>query len=224
MIHGVEVLTTIRHDNTLARPLRDYGPSDQVDVVITNPPLGQRRGRDREQLSSDFRTRETADLFLLLVMELLNDGGRAAVVLPDGTLFGRASRRGSSSALSNLQPPHDRPLPEGVFAPTRPQDERALLHQGRADGGDLSTSTHTQMVTARTPGPSRCESRSSRRRRHGGRSAETTQAWRVSIEEIVDSNYNLDLGNPTHLLRHQLTRKWRSPPTWRPSRRSSRSR
>ena len=89
MVHGIEVPTNIRHDNTLRRPLRDYGPKDWVDVVVTNPPFG---GMEEDGIEngfpSEFRTRETADLFLVLVMELLKPGGRAAIVLPDGTLFG----------------------------------------------------------------------------------------------------------------------------------------
>jgi type I restriction enzyme M protein len=89
MVHGIEVPSNIINDNTLAKPLRDYGKRDQVDVIITNPPFG---GVEEDGIENnfpvEFRTKETADLFLVLVMELLKDGGRAAIVLPDGTLFG----------------------------------------------------------------------------------------------------------------------------------------
>src|SRR5262249_15649746 len=40
ILHGIDVPSQIRHDNTLARPLRDWGPKDRVDLVITNPPFG----------------------------------------------------------------------------------------------------------------------------------------------------------------------------------------
>jgi type I restriction-modification system DNA methylase subunit len=63
--------------------------SDRVDIVLTNPPFG---GREEDGIESNFpkhfETRETADLFLALIVRLLKAGGRAAVVLPDGTLFG----------------------------------------------------------------------------------------------------------------------------------------
>jgi type I restriction enzyme M protein len=89
LLHGIEVPSQIRHDNTLARPLRDYGSADRVDVIVTNPPFG---GMEEDGIESNFpasyRTRETADLFLLLIMHLLKEGGRGAIVLPDGTLFG----------------------------------------------------------------------------------------------------------------------------------------
>jgi type I restriction enzyme M protein len=75
MVHGIEVPTNIRHDNTLRRPLRDYGPRDWVDVVVTNPPFG---GMEEDGIENgfptEFRTRETADLFLVLVMDVAEAG------------------------------------------------------------------------------------------------------------------------------------------------------
>jgi type I restriction enzyme M protein len=89
LVHGIDVPSQIRHDNTLSRPLRNYGPQDHVDVVITNPPFG---GMEEDGIETNFpatfRTKETADLFLVLIINLLKDGGRCALVLPDGTLFG----------------------------------------------------------------------------------------------------------------------------------------
>ena len=92
----------IRHGNTLARPLRDYGPKDHVDVIVTNPPFG---GMEEDGIESnfptEFRTRETADLFLVLVMELLKRRrpGRASSC-PTARCSARASRRASRSSCS----------------------------------------------------------------------------------------------------------------------------
>ena len=65
------------------------GADERVDIVLTNPPFG---GREEDGIESNFpkhfQTRETADLFLALIIRLLKPGGRAAVVLPDGSLFG----------------------------------------------------------------------------------------------------------------------------------------
>src|SRR5579864_6404699 len=89
LLHGIENPSFVRHDNTLARPYISYTQSDRVDIVLTNPPFG---GREEAGIESNFprhfQTRETADLFLALIIRLLKPGGRAAVVLPDGTLFG----------------------------------------------------------------------------------------------------------------------------------------
>ena len=71
MFHGIDVPSQIRHDNTLARPLRDYGPADRVDVIVTNPPFGGMEEDGIEQnFPTQYRTRETADLFLVLLMTL----------------------------------------------------------------------------------------------------------------------------------------------------------
>jgi type I restriction enzyme M protein len=118
MVHGIEV-PQVRHGNTLARPLREYGPKDQVDVIVTNPPFG---GMEEDGIENnfpaEFRTRETADLFLVLVMELLKDGGRAAIVLPDGTLFGEGIKTRIKKRLLEECNLHTIVrLPKGVFAP-----------------------------------------------------------------------------------------------------------
>jgi type I restriction enzyme M protein len=89
LLHGIEDPSFLRHDNTLARPYISYSQSDRVDIILTNPPFG---GREEDGIESNFprhfQTRETADLFLALIIRLLKTGGRAAVVLPDGSLFG----------------------------------------------------------------------------------------------------------------------------------------
>lgn len=89
LLHNIDDPSFVRHDNTLARPYISWGQSDRVDIVLTNPPFG---GREEDGIESNFpkqyQTRETADLFLALIIRLLKPGGRAAVVLPDGSLFG----------------------------------------------------------------------------------------------------------------------------------------
>ena len=89
LLHGIEDAGFVRHDNTLAHPYVGWEQKDRVDIVLTNPPFG---GKEEDGIESNFpqhfRTRETADLFLALIIRLLKPGGRAAVVLPDGSLFG----------------------------------------------------------------------------------------------------------------------------------------
>jgi type I restriction enzyme M protein len=51
ILHGIDVPTNVRHDNTLARPLRDYGPKDRVDVIVTNPPFG---GMEEDGIENNF--------------------------------------------------------------------------------------------------------------------------------------------------------------------------
>ncbi len=58
-------------------------------VILTNPPFGGMEEDGTEKnFPATYRTKETADLFVVLNIHLLCDGGRGAIVLPDGTLFG----------------------------------------------------------------------------------------------------------------------------------------
>ena len=119
IVHGLDVPTGVRHDNTLARPLRDVSAKDRVDVIVTNPPFG---GMEEDGIENnfplEFRTRETADLFLVLIVELLKPGGRAAVVLPDGTLFGEGVKTRIKERLLTECDLHTIVrMPKGVFAP-----------------------------------------------------------------------------------------------------------
>ena len=119
ILHGIEVPSQIRHDNTLANPWKDWGPRDRVDVIVANPPFG---GMEEPGIETNFphafRTRETADLFMALFIHLLRDGGRAGVVLPDGFLFGEGIKtRIKEKLLSECDLHTIVRLPNGVFNP-----------------------------------------------------------------------------------------------------------
>src|SRR4051794_12401041 len=119
LLHGIEDPSFVRHDNTLARPYVSYTQADRVDIVLTNPPFG---GREEDGIESNFpqhfRTRETADLFLALIVRLLKKDGRAAVVLPDGTLFGEGVKTRLKEHLMDECNLHTIVrLPNSVFKP-----------------------------------------------------------------------------------------------------------
>ncbi|MCC5835648.1 MAG: N-6 DNA methylase, partial [Opitutales bacterium] len=120
LLHGIEVPSMIEHRNTLAKGWNDWSPRERVDCVITNPPFG---GMEDEGVGSDFpsdvQTRETADMFLVLIVKkLLKDGGRGAVVLPDGTLFGEGVKAKVKRLLLDECNLHTIiRLPNGVFNP-----------------------------------------------------------------------------------------------------------
>ncbi|MDD4463784.1 MAG: class I SAM-dependent DNA methyltransferase, partial [Desulfobacterales bacterium] len=119
ILHGIDTPTSIRHDNTLSRPLRDYTGKDRVNVIVTNPPFG---GMEEDGIENNFpdsfRTRETADLFMTLIIHLLKDQGRAAVVLPDGFFFGEGMKtRLKEKLLTDCDLHTIVRLPNGVFNP-----------------------------------------------------------------------------------------------------------
>ena len=121
MLHGIDVPSMIEHRNTLGKGWNEWKLTERVDCVITNPPFG---GMEEEGVGgdypSDIRTRETADMFLVLIVKkLLKDkGGRGAVVLPDGTLFGEGVKAKVKQLLMDNCHLHTIiRLPNGVFAP-----------------------------------------------------------------------------------------------------------
>lgn len=125
LLHGLEY-PRIDPENSLRFPLREMGDKDRVDVILTNPPFG---GEEEKGILGNFpedmQTAETAMLFLQLIMRKLkrpghgsDDGGRAAVVVPNGTLFSDGiSARIKEELLKNFNLHTIVRLPEGVFAP-----------------------------------------------------------------------------------------------------------
>lgn len=122
LLHGIDVPSQIEHRNTLAKGWGEWSGSelDRYDCVITNPPFG---GMEDDGVGNDFpsdvRTRETADMFLtLIVKKLLKAKGRGAVVLPDGTLFGEGVKAKVKELLMRECNLHTIiRLPNGVFSP-----------------------------------------------------------------------------------------------------------
>ncbi|MEZ5440094.1 MAG: N-6 DNA methylase [Lysobacterales bacterium] len=200
IVHGIDVPTGVRHDNTLARPLRDIGMKDRVDVILTNPPFG---GMEEDGIEhnfpADFRTRETADLFLVLIIELLKPGGRAAVVLPDGTLFGEGVKtRIKERLLAECELHTIVRLPKGVFAPyTSIQTNLLFFTKGRPTR-EIWYYEHPYPPGYKSYSktkPMRIEEFAAEHAWWTDR-RESEQAWRVDIEQIRARGYNLDIKNP----------------------------
>ena len=88
LLHGLDI-PNIYHDNSLLRDVLDYTEDDQFDVILMNPPYGGSEKADvKNHFPSDLASSETADLFMSVIMYRLKKNGRAAVILPDGFLFG----------------------------------------------------------------------------------------------------------------------------------------
>ena len=88
LLHGVEN-PRVYHDNSLLKDVLDYTEKNQFDVVLMNPPYGGSEKNDvKNHFPSDLASSETADLFMSVIMYRLKQDGRAAVILPDGFLFG----------------------------------------------------------------------------------------------------------------------------------------
>ena len=207
MLHGIEVPSQVRHDNTLARPLRDYTQADRVDVVLTNPPFGGIEEPGIEQgYPADVRTKETADLFLVLIKHILKVNGRAALVLPDGTLFGEGVKtRIKEQLLQECNLHTIVRLPNGVFAPYTGIKTNLLFFTKGQPTQDIWYYEHPYPEGVKSYNktkPIRIEEFDSEKAWWGTEAdgfaarVETERAWKVSIDAIKAANYNLDQKNP----------------------------
>jgi type I restriction enzyme M protein len=213
ILHGIDTPTQIAHDNMLSRrAYKDYGEKDRVNVIITNPPFGGMEEDGVEnQFPATFRTRETADLFMLLVIKLLKKNGRAAVVLPDGFLFGEGMKTRLKEKLLNECNLHTIVrLPNGVFNPytgiktnilffsKKPENEWPATKQiwyyehPYPDGVTSYNKTRPMQFEEFA---TECDWWGNEADDFNSRT-ETEQAWKVSIDDIIARNYNLDIKNP----------------------------
>jgi type I restriction enzyme M protein len=200
LLHGIDDPSFVRHDNTLARPYISYTQSDRVDIVLTNPPFG---GKEEDGIETNFpkhfQTRETADLFLALIVRLLKGGGRAAVVLPDGTLFGEGVKtRLKEHLLEECNLHTIVRLPNSVFKPYASIGTNLLFFEKGTPTKQVWYYEHRipegQKAYSMTK-PIRFEHFAPCISWWGDRE-NSEVAWRVPIDEIKERNYNLDFKNP----------------------------
>jgi type I restriction enzyme M protein len=200
LLHEIQIPSQIHHDNTLTRPLRDYGPKDRVDVVVTNPPFG---GMEEDGIESNFpktfRSRETADLFLLLIMQLLKPGGRCGMVLPDGTLFGEGVKtRIKEKLLQECNLHTIVRLPNGVFNPYTGIKTNLLFFTKDGPTKEVWYFEHPYPEGYKSYSktkPIRIEEFDLEKSWWHNRE-ENGYAWRVPVDDIVARGYNLDIKNP----------------------------
>ncbi len=148
---------------------------------------------------ANFRTRETADLFLVLLMTLLKPGGRAALVLPDGTLFGEGIKTRIKEKLLEECDLHTIVrLPKGVFSPYTGIKTNLLFFTKGEKTKTVWFYEHPYPPGAKSYNktkPMRIEEFAAEKK-WWGRRKENEQAWKVSVEDIKARGYNLDIKNP----------------------------
>ena len=205
LLHGLES-PRIDPGNALRFRLGEIGDSDRVDIILTNPPFGgEEEPGIQDNFPTDRRTSETALLFLQLIMRRLrrpvgkNKPGRAAVVVPNGTLFGDGvAARIKEDLLAEFNLHTIVRLPNGVFAPytaiptnilffdrSGPTREVWYYEQPLPDGRKQYTKTNPlrfeEFADCLAWWPNR---------------EENDRAWRVPVQTIRDNGCNLDIKNP----------------------------
>jgi len=151
LLHGIDVPSQIEHRNTLGKGWGEWSgnENDRFHCIITNPPFG---GYEDDGVGSDYpadlRTRETADMFMaLIVKKLLRENGRAAVVLPDGFLFGDGIKGTLKKLLLRDCKLHTIiRLPKGVFAPYTTIKTNLLFFTKGARVDDGNEHFHTDTI------------------------------------------------------------------------------
>jgi type I restriction enzyme M protein len=202
LLHGLET-PKVEPGNSLAVALRDIGEKDRVDVILTNPPFG---GEEERGILSNFpedkRTAETALLFLQLIMRKLKrapKAGRAAVVVPNGVLFGDGiAARIKEELLREFNLHTIVRLPNGVFAPYTDIPSNLVFFD---KGGPTRTIWYYELPLPEgrkkysKTAPIQFEEFASARawwtQREKG-----PQSWKVSAEDVAAKGFNLDLKNP----------------------------
>ena len=205
LLHEIQQPQLVRA-NALARPVTEIRKADRVDVVLTNPPFG---GEEEKAVQANFpeatRTAETAWLFLQLVQRMLDRGGRCAIVVPNGVLFGGGvGERIKARLLDECNLHTVVRLPQGVFAPytTIPANILFIEKTGPTKAVwfyELSPPDGRKGY-AKTR-PLRFDEFATCQAWWGGskrtRRKETDRAWRVPAADIEADSYNLDRRNPS---------------------------
>ncbi len=200
ILHGVDTPKTLRRGDMLGMPLREYGPKDRVDVIVANPPFGGAvKDGVEKNFPAEFRTKGTELLFLVLFIHLLKPGGRAGIVLPDGVLFGEGVGIAVKKKLLTECNVHTIVrLPQGVFNPyagvntnliffTKGEPTKEIWYYQLPLPEGLKQYTKNRGITHEEFDPVR---KWWKNRKSNG------NAWKVSIKQIQERNYNLDFKNP----------------------------
>lgn len=122
LLHDLD-LPQIYHGNSLLRDILDYTDDDRFEVILMNPPYGGSEKADvKNHFPDDLASSETADLFMSVIMYRLKKNGRAAVILPDGFLFGTDNAKVNikKKLLSEFNLHTIVRMPGSVFAPYTP--------------------------------------------------------------------------------------------------------
>lgn len=199
ILHDIEIPNIINGDS-LNREYTSIVEKDRVDVILANPPFGASVSDGVEtNYPAQFRTTESADLFLLLMIRYLRDGGRAAIVLPDGSLTGDGvKQRIRQEFLEQCNVHTIVRLPNSVFQPYASVATNLLFFTKGEPTKEIFYWEHKlpegQKSYSKTK-PIQKKEFDSLKAWWNNR-LENEQAWKVGIDILKNNGYNLDIKNP----------------------------
>ena len=207
ILHDVEV-PYLDYGDSLGKEYNSIREKDRVDVILANPPFGGTVANGNEgNFPLNYRTKESADLFLILFIHLLKQGGRAAIVLPDGSLTGEGvKQRVRQKLLEDCNLHTIIRLPNSVFQPYATVATNLLFfekgkptkdiwyYEHRLPEGQKSYSkTKTIQVQEFDPIKTWWKKRE-----------ESEISWKINIKTIIDRSFDLDIKNPTKIEASQV--------------------
>ena len=199
ILHDIEIPNIINGDS-LNREYTSIVEKDRVDVILANPPFGASVSDGVEtNYPAQFRTTESADLFLLLMIRYLREGGRAAIVLPDGSLTGDGvKQRIRQEFLEQCNVHTIVRLPNSVFQPYASVATNLLFFTKGEPTKEIFFWEHKlpegQKSYSKTK-PIQKKEFDSLKAWWNNR-LENEQAWKVGIDVLKNNGYNLDIKNP----------------------------
>lgn len=199
ILHDIEV-PNIDYTDSLNREYTSIGAKDRVDVILANPPFGA-SVTDGVQTNYPlaFRTTESADLFLLLMIRHLKEGGRAAIVLPDGSLTGDGvKQRIREHWLKECNLHTIVRLPNSVFQPYASVATNLLFFNKGEPTREIWYWEHKlpEGVKAYSKTKPIQKAEFAGLTKWWGKRKESEVAWRVPLADLEKIGFNLDVKNP----------------------------
>jgi type I restriction enzyme M protein len=200
ILHDIEV-PNIDYTDSLNREYTSIGAKDRVDVILANPPFGASVTDGAEtNFPQNFRTTESADLFLVLMIRYLKDnGGRAAIVLPDGSLTGDGvKQRIRQHFLETCNLHTVVRLPNSVFQPYATVATNMLFFTKGQPTKDVWYYEHKlpEGVKAYNKTKPIQKSEFESLKKWWKKRKESELAWKVNIKDLAAGGFNLDIKNP----------------------------
>jgi len=199
ILHDIEV-PNVDYTDSLNREYTSIGVKERVDVILANPPFGASvTDGVQTNFPLNYRTTESADLFLLLMIRYLKDGGRAAIVLPDGSLTGdgvKARIRQHWLETCNLHTIVR--LPNSVFQPYASVATNLLFFTKGEPTKEIWYWEHKlpEGVKAYSKTKPIQKSEFDGLKKWWNKRKESEQAWKVPIKTLEENGFNLDIKNP----------------------------
>ena len=203
LLHGIEDPASSATTTPWPALYQLHPATASTSCSPTRPSAAEEDGIE-SNFPKHFQTRETADLFLALIIRLLKPGGRAAVVLPDGSLFGEGVKTRLKEHLMEECNLHTIVrLPNSVFKPYASIGTNLLFFEKGEPTKDIwylraSGSRRPESLLDDPADPHRafqpCVNWWGGAKRKGRKESEV--AWKVTADEVKARGYNLDFKNP----------------------------